>query len=174
MVRLHTKTSLKMLCTLSRMGHRSRNRLLWTTVSTPTVSKSRLSPTITRSVITTPLNIFRLLPSSMFNTLTTRTLRLARPQFNTHLFCLATLSRIFLTRRHTRIRPILTLPLAFRPRRYRPAHLRMPLCLGHTLPPILTMISRNQLRITPQKPISNPFLMHRAYLLHTTNHTANL
>jgi hypothetical protein len=164
-----------MLCTLSRMDHRSRNRLLWTTVSTPIVSKSRLSPTITRLAITTPLNIFRLLPLSMFNTSTTRTLHLAHPQFNTHLFRLAILSRIFLTRRHTHTMPIPILPLASRLRRLRPARdLRMHPCLGPTHLPILTrMKSRKRMGIILQKPVSNPFLMRRASLLGTTTRMAS-
>ena len=172
MEHLHTKTSLKMLCTLSRMDHRSRNRLLllWImSLSTPIVSKSRLSLTLTHSVIITPpLNTLHLLPSSMFNTSTTRILRPT-----THLFRLVTLSRIFLTRKRTHIMPIPTLPPAYHLRQHRPVrHLRMhPLHLGHTRLPILTrMRSRNRLGITLQKPVSNLFLMRLAYLLGITTH----
>jgi len=175
---LHTKTILKTLYILSRMDHRSRNRLPlpllllpWTTL----LSKSRLSLTQTHSVII----IFHLLPpSSMFNTSTTTT-RILHPTI-TPQSRLVTPSHIFQTRkRRTHIMPIPTLPPASHLRQHQPVrhHLRMhPLLLGHTPPPLILLTKmklRNRLGIIlllQEKPVSNLFLMRLVYLLGTTTH----
>lgn len=181
---LHTKTTiLRVLYTLSRMDHRSRNRLPllllplllpWTTL----LSKSRLSLTQTHSVII----IFHLLPpSSMFNTstTTTTTTRILHPTITPQSH-LVTPSHIFQTRkRHTHIMPIPTLPPASHLRQHQPVrdHLRMhPSLLGHT-PRRLILLTRMKLRnrlgiilLLQEKPVSNLFLMRLVYLLGTTTH----